>query len=96
MKNYLAYFGNNLINARLPDTADILYAPPPIPGVSRAEFPDAVQRAFENPLGMPPLRELVNSKSRILIAFDDNCQPFPPTRRPDFRQLAIERLLQML
>jgi len=96
VKNYLTYFGNHLIHARLPDSADILYAPPPLPGISRKEFPDVVQRCFENPLGMPPLRALVNGNSKVLIAFDDNCQPFPPTRRPDFRQLAIERLLAML
>ncbi len=94
--NYLTYSGNHLIKVRLPDTAEVLYAPPPVPGLSRAEIPDAVQRAFENPLGMPPLKELVNGDSRVLIAFDDNCQPFPMTGRPDFRQLAIERLLEML
>ena len=94
--NYLAYSGNNLINARLPETAEILYAPPPVRGYSRAEIPDAVQRAFENPRGLPPLKELVNGNSKVLIAFDDNCQPFPMTPRPDFRELAITRLLQML
>lgn len=94
--NYLTYSGNHIISARLPDSADILYAPPPIPGLSRAEVPDAVQRAFENPLGMPPLKDLVDGNSRILIAFDDNCQPFPLTPRPDFRELAITRLLRLL
>ena len=94
--NYLTYSGNHVINARLPESATILYPPPPIPGFSVAEVPDVVERAFENPLGMPPLRELVNANSRVLIAFDDNCQPFPLTPRPDFRQLAIERLLRML
>jgi hypothetical protein len=94
--NYLTYSGNNLINAPLPDSADILYARPPIRGYSRAEIPHAVQRAFEKPLGMPPLKELVNGDSKVLIAFDDNCQPFPMTLRPDFRELAITRLLQLL
>jgi lactate racemase-like protein len=94
--NYLTYSGNNLINAKLPDDAKILYAPPPIRGYSRTEIPDAVQQAFENPRGMEPLKELVDGNAKVLIAFDDNCQPFPATSRPDFRQLAIERLLQML
>jgi len=94
--NYLTYSGNNLVNARLPEDAKILYAPPPIRGYSRAEIPDAVQRAVENPLGMPPLKELVGGDSKVLIAFDDNCQPFPMTSRPDFRELAIGRLLELL
>jgi hypothetical protein len=94
--NYLTYSGNNLINARLPDSADILYAPPPIRGYTPAQVPDAVQRAFENPLGMPPLKDLVRGGSKVLIAFDDNCQPFPMTSRPDFRELAISRLLELL
>jgi hypothetical protein len=93
---YLTYSGNNLINAHLPDNAEIYYAPPPIPGIRRAEFPQAVIQSFENPLGMPPLRELVNGNSKVLIAFDNNCQPFPPTPRPDFRELAIDALLSLL
>ena len=94
--DYLTYSGNNLINARLPGSADVLYAPPPIKGYSTVQVPDAVQHAFEHPRGMPPLKELVNGNSKVLIAFDDNCQPFPMTARPDFRELAITRLLRML
>lgn len=93
---YLAYSGNNLVNAELPKNSVIYYPPPPMAGIRRHQLADAVKRAFENPLGMPPLKELVNSRSRILIAFDDNCQPFPPTRKPDIRQIAIETLLTML
>jgi len=58
--------------------------------------PKAVISAFENPLGMPPLDKLVSRSSRILIAFDDNCQPFPETSRPDIRQQALEALLPLL
>ncbi len=93
---FLTYSGNNLLNIDLPDQSTVLYPNPPIPGLSRAEIPAAVERAFENPMGMEPLRELVGSSSRILIAFDDNCQPFPPMRRPDIRQIIIEKLLEML
>lgn len=93
---YLTYSGNNIIAPNLPEGSDILYAPPSIPGIPKRDIPAAVRRAFENPLGMPPLRECVNSSSRILIAFDDNCQPFPATTLPDIRQQAIETLLNML
>ncbi len=95
-KTYLTYSGNNLIAAELPDSATVLYPPAPIPGIPRLEIAAAARQAFENPLGMPPLRELVNARSRVLILFDDNCQPFPATSRPDFRQLVIEELLRML
>ena len=93
---YLTYSGNNLINANLPEDAAIYYAPPHIPGIKKPDTPEAVKKALENPLGMPSLRELVNSKSKVLIAFDDNCQPFPATKKPDIRQIIIETLLSQL
>ncbi len=93
---YLTYFGNHLINAKLPDNSEILYANPPIPGVKRTDIPEQVKTAFENPHGIPPLRELVDGSSKVLIAFDNNCQPFPMTKKPDMRQIMIETLLTML
>ncbi|MBI3961384.1 MAG: DUF2088 domain-containing protein [Deinococcus sp.] len=93
---YLTYSGNSLLNVNLPGGAEVYYPPPPLPGISPANLPPAVIKAFENPLGMPPLRELVNSRSRVLIVFDDNCQPFPATKRPDIRQVIIETLLPLL
>lgn len=94
--NYLTFSGNSIVNARLPDGAEVYYPPPPIPGIKKADIAAQAVRAFENPLGMPPLRELVNSGSKVLIAFDDNCQPFPPTGKPDIRQIIIEALLGLL
>ena len=93
---YLTYSGNSIISARLPAGANIYYAPKEIASIRRRNVPAAVVRAFREPLGMPPLDKLVDSSSKILIAFDDNCQPFPPTRRPDIRQQAIEALLPLL
>ncbi|MCG3129371.1 MAG: hypothetical protein FLDDKLPJ_00098 [Phycisphaerae bacterium] len=93
---YLTYSGNNILAVNLPDDADVLYAPPPLPGLAKPDIPAAVRRAFEQCEGMPPLRECVNASSRVLIAFDDNCQPFPPTTLPDIRQQSIETLLELL
>ena len=93
---YLTYFGNHLINAELPDNSQIYYAKPPISGIKRPDIPAHVKKAFENPLGMPPLRELVDGNTKILIAFDNNCQPFPMTKKPDLRQVMIETLISML
>src|SRR5688500_16950689 len=96
MKKYLTYRSNTLNEAVPPHSATILYPPPPIPGFPRSEVAAAARRAFQNPVGMPPLSELVGPGSRVTIAFDDNCQPFPATGRPDFRELVIEELLAML
>ena len=93
---YFTYFGNHLVNAKIPDNSEIFFAKPPLPGINRAVLSEHTQRAFENPLEMPPLRDLVNGNSRVLILFDDNCQPFPLTKRPDMRQIMIETLLKML
>ena len=93
---YLTYCGNHLINAKLPDNSEIYYPQPPRPGINRSQIPQHVKRAFENPLGMPPLKELVNASSKVLILFDDNCQPFPITKKPDMRQTMVETLLSLL
>ena len=93
---FLTYSGNNLIHADLPDSATVYYPPPARPGIAKRDIPAAVRRAFENPLGMPPLRELVSKDSKVLVAFDDNCQPFPPMRLPDIREICLETLLAML
>ena len=93
---YLTYSGNHLINAKLPDNSEIYYPQSATPGVKRAEIPEHVKKALENPLGMPPLKELVNGNSKVLIAFDNNCQPFPMTKKPDMRQIILETLLPML
>jgi hypothetical protein len=93
---YLTYAGNNIVNTELPDDSRIYYARDPVAGIKKQAVPQAVRRAFREPLGMEPVEKLVGPKSRILIAFDDNCQPFPETGLPDIRQQALETLLPML
>ena len=93
---YLTYSGNALVAAELPDSSTVYYPPPIIPGLSREEIPRRLTEALANPLGMEPLSQLVRVGSKVTIAFDDNCQPFPPMRRPDIRQVMIERLLELL
>ena len=94
--NYLAYSGNDIVRVALPDNSEIHYAPPALEGIPLAQYGEHVRRAVEQPLESPPLRELVDANSRVLIAFDDNCQPFPPSAKPDFRQCALEALLPLL
>ena len=93
---YLTYFGNHLINAELPDNSQIYYAKPPIAGIKRADIPARVKNAFENPLGMPPLRELVDGNTKIYDRFRQQFgQPFPMTKKPDLRQVMIETLISI-
>jgi hypothetical protein len=93
---YLTYSGNALLGADLPDHATVLYPPPAIEGIPKRGIPRALREALEQPVGMEPLAELVGPSSRVLIAFDDNCQPFPLMARPDIRQIMITRLLELL
>ncbi len=93
---YLTYSGNDLVNVDLPDDATVFHPPPPLPGLRTDEIPAALDAALDEPLGMEPLDDLVSAGSKILIAFDDNCQPFPRMARPDIRQTMIERLIERL
>jgi len=93
---YLTYSGNTLLNASLPANASVFFPPPALPGIATADIPAAVRRAFEQPLGMKPLREMVSAGSRVLVLFDDNCQPFPLMQKPDIRETCLEELLGML
>lgn len=93
---YLTYSGNALIDVDLPDHATVYYPPPPLPGLATDRIPAALDAALDAPLGMEPLADLVGPGSKVLIAFDDNCQPFPRMARPDIRQTMIERLIERL
>ncbi|HUP19779.1 MAG TPA: lactate racemase domain-containing protein [Gemmatimonadota bacterium] len=93
---YLTYSGNTLVDVDLPDSATVFYAPPPLPGLRVDEVPAALEHAVEHPEGMEPLPELVGKGSKVLILFDDNCQPFPRMERPDIRETMITKLLELL
>jgi hypothetical protein len=68
-------FGDSWITAELPDDTQVVG-----PGISLgiepvADIEGAIVQALENPLDMPPLRELAKGKSRVLVAFDDATVP---------------------
>ncbi|NPV60671.1 MAG: DUF2088 domain-containing protein [Actinobacteria bacterium] len=93
MVRRLVFYGDDLVQVELPDRTEILKAPPPL-----AQMPDyqsAVRRALREPLGCPPLAEMVGPGSRVTIAFDDPCLPLPPVWR-DPRGLAVEAALEEL
>ncbi|MDN5347137.1 MAG: lactate racemase [Clostridia bacterium] len=75
------------ININVPEDALVLESSPP-PGAPNPQ--ELVRKAIDNPLGMPPLRELAKKGMKVTIAFDDPCRPAPP------RQVVIPVLLEVL
>ncbi len=61
---YLSYTGNNIIQAELPEEASVFFPPPPLPGIPNKDIPNRVRAAFESPLDMPPLEELVDLSTK--------------------------------
>ena len=91
-------FGESMRVEELPAGTRVAY-----PGVranapsDRATMTAMVEKALDDPIGQPPLREkirkLVAEKERpkILMAFDDVSIPLPPMRSPDVRQIILEQ-----
>jgi len=88
-------YGDSVILAELPErTRVIRQRNKPLPA-----FPDpaqAVRNALKSPIAHEPLPKLVNSKSKVTIAFDDPCGFVPEQRQPGFREVAIKVLLEEL
>lgn len=68
-------FGDSWVTAELPDATTVVP-----PGISAALEPvadlrAAVRGALDAPIDLPPLREVAQGRSRILVAFDDPTVP---------------------
>ena len=50
--NYVTYCGNSIVKIRLPDDAEVLYAPPAPQGIAKRDIPAAIEASFREPLGM--------------------------------------------
>ena len=64
-------YGDGVLNVNLPDDATVIRH-----GVTYQDPPEVdpweeTRKALENPLGMPPLRELAKAGDRVVIAFPD-------------------------
>jgi nickel-dependent lactate racemase len=71
MQNVLLDYGDELMSVQVPDTATVVrqgetYVDPP-----QVNPWEATRQALEKPLGMPPLREMVNPGDKVVIAFPD-------------------------
>jgi lactate racemase len=89
----LVFYGDDIVQVELPGHTRIVEPPPPIPPME--DYGGAVRGSLRQPLGCPPLAELVGPHSRVTIAFDDPCLPLPPVIK-DPRGLAIEAVLEEL
>ena len=68
-------FGNRWVTAKLPD--DTVVVPPgvSIPLDPVEDIGAAVRAALDQPLDLPPLKEVARGRARILVAFDDPTVP---------------------
>ena len=84
--------GDGFHYEKLPEGTRVIYPPGP---VDPLEDPNvAIERALLEPMEMEPLHELLRPGMKLTIAFDDLSLPLPPMRRPDNRQLVIEKVLE--
>jgi len=73
MKVHLSY-GRRGLEVELPEQAQVLL-PKRVPPLARPE--EAVRDALHQPIGSPPLAELVRSADRVAIVFSDITRPTP-------------------
>lgn len=71
MKSTAIEYGDGKMEVEVPDSATILTWDDLRQDPPAVDPYQATRQALDNPLGMPPLKELVNSKSRVVIAFPD-------------------------
>lgn len=90
---YIAY-GNRYIPVKAPERTRIITGKPPMPPVQSIE--QSVREVIANPIAHEPLRKLVGPKSKVTIAFDDASGAYFRTKRTDFRQIAIELIVEEL
>ncbi|UCE14106.1 MAG: DUF2088 domain-containing protein [Candidatus Heimdallarchaeota archaeon] len=88
------FSGDDVLIVNFPDNVDIIYPNPPISKL--ANFETSIETALNNPLGMAPLENLIDSSSRVCIGFDDISIPVPPIRSPDPRGSVIKAILTRL
>lgn len=90
---YIAY-GDGYIKAELPDRTRVIGGKRPLPAVP--DVAARIRQVIAEPIAHEPLHTLVNAKSKVVIAFDDASGDYFRTQRADFRQTAIEIIVEEL
>src|SRR3712207_2635853 len=84
--------GDGFHYEKLPEGTRVIYPPGPVDSLADPNV--AIERALLEPFAMEPLHERLFLGMRLTIAFDDLSLPLPPMRRPDTRQMIIEKVLE--
>lgn len=90
----LLHFGSRFYRTRVPEGSRILYPRPPVPHLP--DFPAAVERALDHPLGSDPFDTLLRPGMKVTIAIDDISLPEPMMQTPDVREVILDILLRRL
>ena len=86
--------GDQYLEADLPE--NIREINPPLPLSKIPDIREKLDYALNNPIANKPLSKLVNSSSKVVIAFDDASGSYFETNLPDIRRVAIEYIFEQL
>ena len=92
-REYVAW-GEGRLPVQVPERTRTITAKRPMPAVPDIE--QAVREAVADPIAHEPLHKLVGPKAKVTIAFDDASGTYFQTQRTDFRQVAIEVIVEEL
>ena len=87
-------YANGQLSVQIPERARTVTGNPAKPPIT--DIASAVREALHNPIAHQPLPSLVSSSSKVTIAFDDAAGAYFRTKHTDFRQIAIEIILEEL
>ena len=93
-QRYELFHGDGFLSERLPVGTRIIYPPAPLAGAPDVRA--AIEQAIDHPMGCDPLNAQLRPGMKVTIVFDDISLTLPPMRSPDFRETAIELLLERL
>jgi nickel-dependent lactate racemase len=84
----LYWYNPSELELDFPDSWEVHFCPPK--GHNRPPLsPGEMQRAFDNPIGTPPLRELARGRKEVVILFDDTTRP---TRTHEIASYVLKEL----
>lgn len=84
----LYWYENSHLDLDFPDSWDVHVCPPK--GHDRPKLtPEEIERAFENPIGTPRLRDLARGRKEVAILFDDITRP---TRTSEIAPFVLREL----
>ncbi|MFQ5872737.1 MAG: lactate racemase domain-containing protein [Dehalococcoidia bacterium] len=87
-------YGDRWIDVSLPERTRVIRAQPDGSNPPIKDLGRAIREAIANPIAHDPLPKLVGKGAKVTIAFDDPGGSL--TKPPDFRQVAINILLEEL